>query len=79
MRVTVFFFLFVFLLQREGLYTCCLAWQCYLQPANSLVFLKSDSVKIDNTSSGSIMFNVDALDIEEEFSNSDSPQRQKFK
>jgi hypothetical protein len=72
MRVTVFFLYLFFYLQSGGNYIHAASHDNVIYNSLTSSFLKSDLVKIDNTSSGSIMFNADGFDIEEEFSNSDS-------
>jgi hypothetical protein len=72
MRVTVFFIYLFFYLQSGGNYVHAASHDNGIYISLTSKFLKSDQVKIDNSSSGSIMINADGFDLEEECSNSDS-------
>jgi hypothetical protein len=72
MRLTVFLLYVFFYLQSGGNYVHAASHDNGIYNSLTSKFLKSDQVKIDNSSTGSIMINADGFDLEEESSNSDS-------
>lgn len=72
MRVTIFFLYLFFYLQSGGNYVHAASHDNDIYNSLTSKLLKSNQVKNDNSSSGSIMINADGFDLEEECSKNDS-------